>query len=304
MIRSPALLVWCALLLSACTRPPPQAARPPPPAGGAAGGHHVVVVTFDGLRPDAISDAGTPHLARLVREGAASLDSRVPAPPDTLPSHFSMATGQTAARHGLRANKSLDREPKNATLFTAVHAAGGRTALYLGKSKLIALAPRGSADVVVGPSRDAKDWASGAEAVLAARFARDFPSGRFALAWVHLREPNMAGHAAGWMTPAYFAALAEADRALGVVLRAIADSGLPTTVILTSDHGGHGKEHWGRHPADSIVPWICAGPSVRAGATIADSSTMDVGPTAAALLGVTLPEVEGKVVGECLGKRP
>lgn len=260
----------------------------------------MVIVTVDGLRPDAITEAGTPRLARLLREGAASLASRVPMPPETLPSHFSMATGQTAAHHGILRNKALDHEVANATLFTAAHDAGRRTGLYFGKSKLIALAPRGSADVVLGPARGEKHWESGAGANLAARFAQDFARERFGLAWVHLREPDMAGHDAGWLTPEYRAATAEADRALGVLLDAVAASGLPTTVILTSDHGGHGKDHWGKNAADSIVPWICAGPFAAAGAKITDSSVLDVGPTAAALLGVALPEVEGRAVAECL----
>lgn len=296
MARLVALLVPC-LFAAACARAP---GTPPATPAADAGGHHVVIVTVDGLRPDAITEADTPRLARLVREGAASLASRVPEPSETLPAHFSMATGQTAARHGVRSNRTLAREPDNATLFTAARAAGRRTALLFGKSKLIALAPRGSADVVQGPARGEKDWESGASAALAARFARDYARERFGLAWVHLREGDMAGHDAGWMTPPYRAGLGEADRALGVVLDAIAASGLPTTVILTSDHGGEGKDHWGKNPADSIVPWICFGPGVQAGAVIAGSSIVDTGPTAAALLGVTLPDVEGKVVKECL----
>lgn len=299
MLRRPVLLL--ALALAACGTRAPDAPVVPAARAADAGGHHVVIVTVDGLRPDAVTAADTPRIARLVREGAASLASRVPEPPETLPAHFAMATGQTAARHGVHANRTLDREPPNATLFTAAHAAGRRTALLYGKSKLVALAPRASADVLQGPARGEKDWESGASAALAARFARDFARERFGLAWVHLREGDMAGHDSGWMTPEYRAGLAEADRALGVVLDAIAASGLPTTVILTADHGGEGKDHWGRNPADSLVPWICSGPGVKAGAAIADSSIIDTGPTAAALLGVTLPEVEGKVVKECLG---
>lgn len=297
-------LLACCLVLAACAPAPEarSAAAPGPALAPDAGKHHVVIVTVDGLRPDAITEADTPQLARLLREGAASLASRVHPPPETLPSHFSMATGQTAARHGIVKNKWLDPLPPNPTLFTVAHAAGRRTGLYFGKSKLIALAPRGSADVRLGPGKGESDWASGEDGALAARFAQDFPRQRFGLAWVHLRAPDMAGHDAGWMTAAYRKELAVADRALGMVRQAIADSGLPTTLILTSDHGGEGKDHWGHAPADSVVPWICAGPGVKPGTRIAESSVIDVGPTAAALLGLTLPDVEGQIVSECLGK--
>lgn len=273
---------------------------PGPVAVPAVRSHHVVVVTIDGLRPDAIDEFAMPRLARMVREGAASLAAHVPPPTTTLPSHFGMATGQTAARHGIVTNRMLGYEPPNATLFTAVHAAGGSTALLFGKSKLVALAPRGSADVVLGPGKGESNWEAGADANLAARFAQDFPRERFALTWLHLRAPDLAGHDAGWMTPAYRVALAVSDQALGVVLDAIAASRLPTTVVVTADHGGEGTDHRGRRPADSQVPFVCHGAGVRAGAAIADASVIDVGATAAALLGVTLPDVEGKVVKECL----
>jgi predicted AlkP superfamily pyrophosphatase or phosphodiesterase len=280
-------------LLAAC-------APVPAPAAPAATGPHVVIVTIDGLRPDAITDTDTPRLARFVKQGAASLASRVPLPTLTLPGHLSMVTGQTAQKHGVRTNKELAQEPAGATLFTAVHDAGLRTALYLGKHKLMALAPRRSADVVLAPGAGDSNWKAGSSARLAAQFAADFPRERFALAFVHLREPDEVGHDIGWMTPAYRAALAEADRGLAVVLGAIEASGLPTTVIVTSDHGGEGLDHWTHAAVDSSVPWICAGPGVKAGAKIEASSIVDVGPTAAALLGVTLPDVDGRVVKECL----
>ena len=264
---------------------------------------HVIIVTVDGLRPDAITDLEMPRLARLMREGAASRSARTTAPPLTLPSHFSMVTGQSPARHGILRNSTLAREPANATLFTLTHAAGRRTGLYVGKHKLTALAPRHGADVVVAPGQGDADWDAGASAQLAARFAADFPRERFALAFVHLREPDGAGHDAGWMTPLYRAALVEVDRALAVVLRAIEDSRLPATVLLTSDHGGEGTDHWTHGAVDWTVPWVCAGPGVKV-ATLADVSVVDVGATAAALLGVVLPDVEGKVVSECLGKAP
>ncbi|MGQ0585847.1 MAG: alkaline phosphatase family protein [Gammaproteobacteria bacterium] len=271
-----------------------------PAVKAAAGSHHVVIVTIDGLRPDAVTDAGMPALSRLLRDGAASRAGRVPPPWLTLPSHFTMVTGQNPARHGILKNKELEQEPAQATLFNAVHDAGGRTGLYIGKFKLVALAPRGSADVIVGPRAGDSYWEGGASAALAARFAQDFARERFTLALVHLREPDDVGHDAGWMTPPYHAALAEADRGLAGVLRAIQDSGLPTTVILTSDHGGEGMDHWHHEALDSKVPWACMGPGVKPGTALKDVALADVGATAAALLGVKLPDVEGRVVPECL----
>lgn len=262
---------------------------------------HVVIVTVDGLCPDAIAAAPAPHIAALAAAGLSTQAARAVEPTHTLPSHVSMATGLPPSVHGITTNKELRRELGLPTVFTAVHDAGGRTALYYGKAKLAVLAPGRSADVVYGPAPGEKRWHDGASAVLAAHFAGDFARERFALAWIHLREPDLAGHKAGWMSADYLAAVREADVAVEVIMDAIRATGLPATLILTSDHGGEGTRHSSGHVRDAIVPWMCVRPGLARGALGNGVRTLDVAPTALALLGLApLPRSEGRVVTECL----
>jgi hypothetical protein len=96
-----------------------------------------------------------------------------------------------------------------------------------------------------------------------AEFIRASP-GR-SLAFLHLGEPDFAGHADGWvMTPgsSYRKAVAECDAALGQLLAAIdGDDRLRghVAVVLTADHGG-GKplrSHIdNRDPLDFLVPFV------------------------------------------------
>ena len=268
---------------------------------GAAPQRHVVVITFDGLRPDAIAAAPARQVAALAAAGRSTLAARAAAPPETLPNHISMATGLSPAGHGVTTNRELAHPLGRPTLFTAVREAGGRTALYYGKAKLAVLAPVAGADVQHGPAPGDTRWRDGASASLAERFAADFARERFALAWIHLREPDLAGHKSGWMSPDYLAAVREADAALGVIVGAIDASGLPTTVILTADHGGEGTQHWGRQAHDWLVPWICAGRGIAPGELGAAVRTLDVAATALAVLGLpALPGNEGQVVSACL----
>lgn len=285
-------LLCCALLL-----PAPAAARPAV--------RHVVIITVDGLRPDAIAAAPAPRLQALAARGAASLAARVAEIPETLPSHVSMATGVPPSVHGVTWNSDQDRTLERDTLFTRVHEAGGRTGLYFGKSKLRLLAPRGSADVSWGPAPRGAALERGAVDAVAARFAADFPRERFRLAWVHLREPDWAGHTHGWMSAPYLAAVRQADAAVGVMLEAIAASGLGarTAVLVTSDHGGEGTSHGdGRGETSWLIPWICQGPG-RRGATIARPPTqLDVAPTVLAWLELAPPpDARGRAIAECLG---
>lgn len=268
---------------------------------------HVVLVTVDGLRPDAIAVAPAPHLTAAMRAGAHTLAGRTVDPPETLPAHVSIATGQPPAQHGVRTNKELGRAVAGTTLFSRVRAAGGRTALFHGKAKLMDIALPEALGRRVGPGRGEADWRSGASQALVRQFEKEFAGEDLAFAWLHLREPDLAAHKAGFMSADYLAAVREADAAFGELMKALAasDRGKRTAVLVTADHGGEAREHWGKNEADFLVPWICVAPGVRGGTRVPDgTSVMDVAATALALL--QLPPLEdspARAVRECLPAR-
>src|SRR5215813_1852308 len=109
--------------------------------------------------------------------------------------------------------------------------------------------------------------------------------------FVHFSDPDEAGHARGWMSRAYLAAVKESDRCLGELLHAIDASGEPTLVIITADHGGHGHRHsGGRSDVDRDIPWIALGPGIAPGSVLADPvATVDTAATALAALQLPAP---------------
>jgi len=72
------------------------------------------------------------------------------------------------------------------------------------------------------------------------------------------------------------------------------------TVILQSDHGGHGRNHGSDTPEDMTIPWIASGLGIRHNHTItAPVSLLDTAPTIARLLDIPLPASwEGRHVEE------
>jgi predicted AlkP superfamily pyrophosphatase or phosphodiesterase len=284
-------MVW--LLLLAC--PGAWAGQPV---------RHVVLVTVDGLRPDAIAAAPAPNLQQALQAGASTLGARSVTPPETLPAHVSIATALPPARHGVSTNKELGRPVEAATIFSQVRAAGGHTALYHGKSKLMDIARPDSIDRRLGPGRGEADWRRGASRNLVDHFAREFAEQGFAFAWLHLREPDLAGHKDRWMGAAYLTAVREADAALGALMRALAQDprGAQTALLLTSDHGGDQQAHWGESAADFVVPWLCVVPGVPGGTQLPDGITvLDTAATALALLGLPpLPDSPAQAVSACL----
>jgi bisphosphoglycerate-independent phosphoglycerate mutase (AlkP superfamily) len=66
-------------------------------------------------------------------------------------------------------------------------------------------------------------------------------------------------------------------------------------VIITADHGGHGRMHGSEMPEDMTIPMIFLGAGADRIKNLDDANIKDIAPTVATLLGVTPdPEWEGK----------
>lgn len=252
---------------------------------------HVIVISIDGLRPDAIGRYNAKVLQRLVSEGASSLEARTIHPSKTLPSHTSMLTGVTPEVHGITWNSDRTGETGTvevATVFELAKAMGFETAAFFGKNKLQHLLKPGTVDHAEGP-RYGLEMRMATETVEAA--TRHLKHRRPHLAFIHLGEPDFAGHTVGWMTFAYGWAVRRADAAVGRILEA-ADAAFGAgnyTVIVTADHGGHGRDHGSAADADMQIPWIAWGAGVERGPITAAVNTTDTAATVLWLLGVGLP---------------
>lgn len=252
---------------------------------------HVIVISIDGLRPDAIERFGAERLQRLMREGAWSLEAQTIYPSKTLPSHTSMLTGVPPEAHGVTWNSNeMDEHGvvDAMTVFEAAKQAGLATAAFFSKSKFHHLQKPGTLDYTQAPD----GWAHLLATQTVEDVVRYLRFERPNLLFVHIGEPDYAGHAVGWMSGIYGWAVRRADAAVGEVLAA-ADRAYGRgnyTVVVTADHGGHGRDHGSADPRDMTIPWIAWGKGVQAGQLPAGIRTMDTAATALWLLGVPLPE--------------
>ena len=264
----------------------PQPAVPPPPP------RRVVIISEDGLRPDALSPELTPRHIALIQEGARAKDAETIPESDTLPSHASMLSGVGAREHGLwwnsyQADRGYIHVP---TIFSAAHEKGLSTAMFVGKPKLKHIASPGTVDHYERPS-----YLCGGVAKRAGEY---FATSKPDLMFVHFSDPDEYGHSHGWLSPQYMHAVHASDRCLAALLSAIDASGLAdsTLVIVTADHGGHGKKHSDGHVAvDREIPWIVRGPGVGHGVVLDETvETVDTAATTLAALGLpALPHMRG-----------
>lgn len=250
---------------------------------------HVVVISIDGLRPDAIEAAGASNLQRMMEEGAYSLRARTIMPSRTLPSHTSMLTGVQPAVHGITWNdEQVDAQGRVrvATIFDMADSAHLQTAAFFGKAKFRHLIHSDAPDEVEAPR--------GTEVILAPRMTQDVVHYlRFSkpdLLFVHIPDPDIAGHSAGWMTLPYRWAVRRADAAVEQIRRAAVRAyGNDFVMIVTADHGGHGRDHGTAAEEDVRIPWIVWGAGVQRGGIEEAIDTFDTAATALWVLGVPVP---------------
>ena len=287
--RGALALVFAALLASGCSYAVLPVPVDPPIATNQV--RHVVVVSIDGLRADAIEAAGARNLQRMMREGAYTLEAQTISPSKTLPSHTSMLTGVSPAKHGITWNSDRTDDVgrvKVPTIFDLADSTGLGVAAFFGKAKFHHL---------MGGSRsDFRASAPvGAEVLLAPRMVEDVERylkyRRPHLLFVHIADPDIAGHSIGWMSYPYRAAVRRADAAVGRILRAArARYGDDMVLIVTADHGGHGRTHGTDETVDKTIPWIAWGKGIVPGRISREVDTYDTAATVLWLLGIPRPD--------------
>lgn len=253
---------------------------------------HVLVVSIDGLRPDAITTFNAPTLRRLAAEGSYTYAASTVTPSKTLPSHTSMLTGLSPEHHGVLWNNVATAKKDlidKGTVFGLARAHGYRTAAFYSKAKFQPLQQPGTLDYSQAPGGWFGRWSSTRTVGdVETYLAKSEPN----LLFVHLGDVDRAGHASGWMSPAYGQAVETVDAALGRLLSAVDRSfgSSEYTVIVTADHGGHGNDHGSADPRDVMIPWLAWGRAVKPGHLQSTGiRTMDTASTVAWLLGLDRP---------------
>lgn len=273
-------------------------------AGASARVEHVFIISIDGGKPLGIQNSQMPVIKKLIKEGACTWLAQTINPSLTLPAHTSMLTGVPMEKHGVTWN---NWSPSNGlvsvpTVFTAAKQAGLSTAMFVGKEKFRHfLQPNtvdefwyDAANAVVVMKSDSGGKVVKKEgnifAIQVATNAADYIiKNKPNLCFIHFTDPDTVGHEFGWDTREQLKSFADVDVALGLIRKAIQKAGIArrSVILISADHGGHGKGHSQGTPEDKTIPWIAWGQGVRKRFTITDPvGTCDTAATALWLLGV------------------
>ena len=258
----------------------------------AAQAQHVIVFGIDGLSVDAVNRANSPRLHRIMLESAWTLEARGVMPTLSSPNWASMIDGAGPEQHGITSNGYLkpmvelqpvcrDEAGMFPTIFQILREQrpGANSAVFHDWPGFANLVEKTALDVL----RHEHGAVQTVEAAL--RYWRENRPG---LMFLQLDNVDHAGHSSGWSSREYLREVEDDDRLLGEVLDMLQETaGADSTyVLVTSDHGGKGRNHGKNSLEEILIPWILHGPNVAPTHLTAPVYTFDTAATIAWILGI------------------
>lgn len=272
-----------------------------PSAGTPPYADNVVIIMVGGLRPDALKQAKAPALEGLIKRGSFTMKAQTVNPSLTLPAFTSMLTGLPVEAHGVDWNDyELQRGYLKAPIIFEIASFNGSKwgAAFIQKEKLLhALKQDRRLALHVCSVNEPGCTAKKVAADVINSYKTTTDSNKPSLFLIHFAEADSAGHADGWMSKPYLKAVEDVDRAIGTIIKGFKELGLyeRTAFIVSADHGGHATTHGTTAPEDMTIPWIAAGPGIKASHEIQQPvSLMDTPATVMRAFGISDYYVEWK----------
>lgn len=255
----------------------------------------VVLVLVDGMRPDGVEQAAHPFLSEARKKGSYCFHSRTVMPSVTLPCHTSLFFSVEPERHGVTTNTWRPMVRPFDSIGDCVHKAGKKAAMFYNWEQLRDLNSPGSLHFSHYESEDVplKEGLENERAMTG--LAVDYiKKERPDFLFLYLGYTDVAGHTYGWMGSEYNETLSNASACIQTLYDSLPEE---YSLIVTADHGGHGRDHGTEMPEDMTIPILFCGEPFEAGKELASVSIKDIAPTIAQVIGFPVPkEWEGRSV--------
>lgn len=249
----------------------------------------VLLILVDGMRPDSLAACGHPFVKEMLAHSAHFLSAQTVMPSVTLPCHMSLFHSVTPERHGILTNTYVPQVRPVKGICETLRAAGKKCAFFYNWEELKDLSRPDSLAFACYLSGHVYgyDQANPRLAQIAKSYlTSDEPD----FAFVYLGWSDAAGHHSGWMGEEYLAAVNNSWACIETLCRDLPDDYL---VIVTADHGGHGRSHGSDLPEDMTIPILCWNKAFSS-ASKDGGSILDIAPTINSVLGVPAdPDWEG-----------
>lgn len=252
----------------------------------------VILVLADGMRPDALAACGNSYVNELLSKSIYTLRGTTVMPSVTLPCHMSLFHSVTPDRHGILTNTYVPQVRPVRGLFETLRAGGKKCAMFYNWDELRDLSrPEGLAYslFVSGHVYPYAETNHRLTDECIRYVSSDIPD----FVFLYLGLTDYSGHNFGWMGEDYLKAVSDSLDDIRRLADTLDDE---YTLIVTADHGGHGRSHGSDCAEDMTIPVIFRNNAFTS-SDAGDVNIIDIAPTVASMLGVPAdPEWEGKVI--------
>ncbi len=241
----------------------------------------VLLIGIDGVRPDALEAAKTPHLDKLITQSAYSYCAQTDENTLSGPGWSNILTGVWSRKHGVTDNFFIGENYRDyPSFFTRLEQL--RPELYT----ISAVSWRPINNHII-PLADQKCTYYDSEGDLKVTrdairiLSKEDPDVMF----IHFLDVDLAGHNYGFhpSIPRYLREIEDVDKKIGSVLRALyRRKNYPREdwlILCTTDHGGRIDGHGDNVPEDRTIFYILNGKSVIRGKLDPPPNQVDIVPT-------------------------
>ena len=251
----------------------------------------VIFILVDGMRPDAL--AQNPLAQEFAAHSTYTYSGQTVFPSVTLPCHMSLFHSVDPERHGTTTNTYMPQVRPIQGLFDALSAKKKRCAMFYDWEQLRDLGRPGALARSVFLSLSAYG-SQRADDLLTDETIACLKDENMDFLFLYLGAPDVFGHDYGWMSEAYMQGLSDAWKNIARVMEAKSPDDI---VIVTADHGGHGRTHGTTMKEDMEIPFFIQGPGIPVGKELAQFSIKDIAPTILKLFAIEAPdEWEGRAL--------
>lgn len=248
-----------------------------------------LLILADGMRPDALTNIEKAQ--KIISRSQNTMAATTVMPSVTLPCHMSLFHSVDPLRHGTTTNTYTPQMRPVNGICEVLRAAGKKSAFFFGWHELRDLARPGNLSHSYF-YRGIEFTYLRADERLTDEAIRFLNENEIDFTFLYLGHPDFAGHHSGWMNEEYMESIKTTWDNIDKIVNALPED---YTVIITADHGGHGRMHGSEMPEDMTIPMIFLGTGADRIKNLDDANIKDIAPTVATLLGVTPdPEWEGK----------
>ncbi len=248
-----------------------------------------LVILADGMRPDALDNVA--KAKDYMGKCRYTLDGVTVMPSVTLPCHMSLFHSVDPLRHGTTTNIYAPQVRPIKGLCEVLLANGKKNAFFYNWEELRDLTrPNSLTYSYFVKGRDIGYEAAGN--MLTDEAIKYLGENYIDFTFLYFGFPDAAGHNHGWMGEEYIYALKSCFDNIDRLVSSLPDD---YVVIITADHGGHGRTHGTDMAEDMTIPMFVYGKGIEAGDGLGKVSIKDIAPTVVKLLGVEPdPDWEGK----------